>query len=97
MTVGDQLYFKVDNETKDAFELAGSRPFVYKSKSGKPVAMAYWETPVGAVDYPEAIRPVGFSGGGGCATIGCRAKTDAQEIASRDLLKVVRRAALTTC
>lgn len=57
MTVGDQLYFKVDNETKDAFELAGSRPFVYESKSGKPIAMAYWETPVGAVDDPEAIRP----------------------------------------
>src|SRR4051812_14033100 len=57
MTVGDKLYFKVDDETRDAFELAGSRPFVYESKGGKPVAMAYWETPVGTIDDPEAIRP----------------------------------------
>lgn len=57
MSVGDKLYFKADEETKDAFELAGSRPFVYEGNSGKPVAMAYWETPLGTIDNPEAIRP----------------------------------------
>jgi DNA transformation protein len=57
MTVGERLYFKVDNETKDAFELAGSQPFVYESRSGKPVAMSYWEAPVGATNGSEAVRP----------------------------------------
>lgn len=57
MAVEDRLYFKVDNETKDAFELAGSRPFVYESHTGKPVEMAYWEAPVGTIEDPTAIRP----------------------------------------
>lgn len=40
----DVLYFKADNETRPALELAGSAPFVYEAK-GRRVVMSYWRAP----------------------------------------------------
>lgn len=51
-----ELYLKVDEETKPAFEAAGARPFVYES-TGKRTAMSYWTLPDAAQDDPdEAAR-----------------------------------------
>ncbi len=57
MTVGERLYFKVDKETEGTFEGIGSRPFSYESRSGKSIAMSYWEAPEGTMEEPEALRP----------------------------------------
>lgn len=51
-----ELYLKVDDTTKPAFEAAGARPFVYESK-GKRAVMSYWTLPDPALDDPdEAAR-----------------------------------------
>lgn len=52
----DQLYFKVDDQTRDAFREAGSRPFVYSGK-GKPYEMSYWLAPEGSLDDGEKLDP----------------------------------------
>lgn len=51
-----EMYLKVDEETKPVFESAGSAPFVYAEKGGRPV-MSYWSLPADAHDDPdEAAR-----------------------------------------
>ncbi|WP_029031387.1 TfoX/Sxy family protein [Salinarimonas rosea] len=51
-----ELYLKVDDETKPAFEEAGARPFVYEAKGARSV-MSYWTLPDAAQDDPdEAAR-----------------------------------------
>jgi DNA transformation protein and related proteins len=52
----DELYLKVDAETKARFAAAGGRPFVYDGK-GKQMAMSYWTVPDEAMDAAEAMRP----------------------------------------
>ncbi|WP_349371887.1 TfoX/Sxy family protein [Salinarimonas sp.] len=47
-----ELYLKVDETTKPAFEAAGARPFVYESK-GKRSVMSYWTLPDPAQDDPD--------------------------------------------
>lgn len=50
-----QLYFKVDDQTRDTFREAGSRPFVYGGK-GKPYEMSYWQAPEGSLDDGEKLE-----------------------------------------
>ncbi|GGK46765.1 TfoX/Sxy family protein [Salinarimonas ramus] len=51
-----ELYLKVDDETRPAFEAAGARPFVYEAKGARSV-MSYWTLPDAAQDDPdEAAR-----------------------------------------
>ncbi len=54
VTRSEQLFFKVDEESKPPFQGAGSQPFVYTRK-GKPYEMPYWTVPVDAYDEPEAF------------------------------------------
>jgi DNA transformation protein len=51
----DQIYLKVNGETRPAFEAAGSRPFVFVSKDGQGTAMSYWSLPPGALDDSDAL------------------------------------------
>ena len=49
----DEIWLKVDAETKPAFEAAGCRPFVYDGRN-RPVEMPYWSLPEAAWnDGPE--------------------------------------------
>lgn len=41
----DQLYFKVGVSNQSDYEAAGSKPFTYAGKKGKPVSLSYWEVP----------------------------------------------------
>lgn len=41
----ERLYMKVDELTRDRFEAAGCRPFVYDDGIRKPVTMSYWSAP----------------------------------------------------
>ena len=53
----EDLYIKVDEETRSAFEAAGSEPFTFEMKDGKLEAMSYWRLPEAAADDPEdALR-----------------------------------------
>ena len=41
----DRLYLRVDDDTRAAFEAAGSAPFVYPSKKGPMTMKNYWALP----------------------------------------------------
>ncbi len=41
----EQLFFKVDKLTLSQFEEAGSEPFTYAGKDGKPISISYWRSP----------------------------------------------------
>jgi DNA transformation protein and related proteins len=56
LEAGGEIFLKVDDGSRAAFEAAGSRPFVY-GKEGRAVATSYWRLPDGALDDPsEAVR-----------------------------------------
>jgi DNA transformation protein len=56
LVAADELYLKVDDETRPAFEDAGARPFVYRQGS-KAIAMSYWLMPEAGLEDPsEAAR-----------------------------------------
>jgi DNA transformation protein and related proteins len=54
--IADALYFKVDAETRSAFEAEGSTPFTYASKTGERVIVGYYQAPDRAFDDPEAMQ-----------------------------------------
>jgi len=51
----DVLYMKADDETRAAFETAGSHPFTYEGK-GRPVRTSYWRLPDSALDDPDELK-----------------------------------------
>ena len=50
-----QLYLKVDDESRGAFEAAGLSPFVYEAK-GRRVALSYHRAPDAMLDEPDVAR-----------------------------------------
>ncbi|HLL52782.1 MAG TPA: TfoX/Sxy family protein [Myxococcaceae bacterium] len=50
----DRLYLRVDDETREQFQAAGSDPFVYQTKNGPMTMKSYWSLPEEALDDPEA-------------------------------------------
>lgn len=56
IVIDGRLYLKVDEQTRDAFQAAGSAPFAYASKS-KTIEMSYWNVPEEALDSPAQMRP----------------------------------------
>lgn len=50
----DQLYLKVDDGNRRAFEAEGLQPFTYAGK-GRPVQMSYHEAPSEGLDDPEVL------------------------------------------
>ncbi|MEM1384101.1 MAG: TfoX/Sxy family protein [Pseudomonadota bacterium] len=48
----DTLYLKTDERLAEAYEAAGSEPFVYEAK-GKTTVLSYWRLPDSAMDDPE--------------------------------------------
>lgn len=53
--IGEALYLKTDEDTREAFRSAGCQPFVYEMK-GRSVAMSYWSLPESALDSPESMQ-----------------------------------------
>jgi DNA transformation protein len=51
-----RLFLKANEETRAAFEAAGSQPFVY-TRLGQAATLGYWSAPDAAFDGPEAMRP----------------------------------------
>lgn len=50
----DRLYLRVDDQTREQFQAAGSEPFVYPSKNGPMTMKNYWSLPEEAIDDPES-------------------------------------------
>jgi DNA transformation protein and related proteins len=51
----DTLYLKVDAQTRDRFEAAGSAPFVYDGKN-ETITMSYWRAPDECLESPATMR-----------------------------------------
>lgn len=47
-----QLYLKVDDESRGAFEAGGLSPFVYEAK-GRRVSLSYYRAPDAMLDEPD--------------------------------------------
>lgn len=57
LVFGETLYIKVDDETRAAFAVEGSGPFVYGMKDGRSQSLGYWSLPERGLDDPdEAVR-----------------------------------------
>jgi DNA transformation protein and related proteins len=52
----EQLWLKVDEQTKPKFQEAGCRPFVYDGK-GKPIEMSYWTPPADTMESCALMLP----------------------------------------
>ena len=65
IVAADELFFKVDDRNRGAYEAAGSEPF--RPVVDRPVSMAYWRVPIEVLEDPsdlaawarEAIRAAG--------------------------------------
>ena len=52
----DELFLKVDDVSRPAFEAAGLGPFIFRPKDGPPVAMAYHHAPETIFDDEDEMR-----------------------------------------
>jgi DNA transformation protein len=55
LVADDRLYLKTDAVTRPVFEAAGSSPFTYAGKRGKPAVMSYHEAPPACLDDAETM------------------------------------------
>ncbi len=55
----ETVYLRVDDQTRGAFEAAGSRPFRYPLKSGEEMELGYWSVPDEALESPDAAADWG--------------------------------------
>lgn len=56
IVIDDQLYVRVDAESRPDFIAAGCAAFVYTGKNN-PVEMSYWSVPGQALDSAAEMRP----------------------------------------
>jgi DNA transformation protein len=60
----DTLYLKVDEDNLREFESAGLAPFVYVTKDGERMTMAYRQAPAEALESPATMAAWARSGYG---------------------------------
>ena len=53
----DQLFLKIDAQTKPRFEAAGCEPFVYEAKGDRLVSVNYFSAPQDAMESPTLMLP----------------------------------------
>jgi DNA transformation protein len=51
---GDELFFKVDDGNRAAYEAAGSEPF--RPVLDRPVSMSYWRVPLEVLEDPHDLH-----------------------------------------
>lgn len=54
LVADDELFFKTDAGNVTQFERAGSRPFVYQSRT-RAVQMSYWSAPEASLESPAEM------------------------------------------
>jgi DNA transformation protein len=52
----DELYFKVGDSNRAAFQAAGEHPFSYDTKLGTHTITSYWHCPPALMDDAEIFR-----------------------------------------
>lgn len=57
IVIDDVLYFKTDDENREAFAAQGLEPFRYVTKEGEVHVMSYHRAPDGALDGPIGMAP----------------------------------------
>lgn len=55
LVIAGSLYLRVDDDSRPAFEAAGSRPFSYARGTRDIVVASYWEAPGEALDDPDVL------------------------------------------
>ena len=53
IVAADELFFKVDDTNRAAFETAGSEPF--RPVLDRPVSMSYWRVPIEVLEDPSEL------------------------------------------
>jgi DNA transformation protein len=53
LVAADELFFKVDDSNRAAYEAAGSEPF--KPVLDRPVSMSYWRVPLEVLEDPHEL------------------------------------------
>ena len=52
----DRLHFRVSDRNRPDYRAAGTAPFTYEGRGGKPVEMPYWEVPGEVLAEPDRLR-----------------------------------------
>ena len=52
----DELYLKVGDANRPAFEAAGEKPFSYQTKDGTNTIQSYWRCPPDLLDDADALQ-----------------------------------------
>lgn len=52
----DELFFKVNDKNRPAYEARGSSPFVYESRGKKVTMKSYWQVPAGVMEDREELE-----------------------------------------
>jgi DNA transformation protein len=55
MVQGDALYFRVDEDTREAFKEAESAPPLNYAKKGATIDLAFWRAPERLFDEPDEL------------------------------------------
>jgi DNA transformation protein len=53
----EQLYLKVNDDTRPRFEAAGCGPFVFEAKDGQKFVLGFWSAPDEALESPMLMQP----------------------------------------
>jgi DNA transformation protein len=54
IVAADELFFKVDDSNRGAYEAAGSEAF--RPVAARPVSMSYWRVPIEVLEDPAELR-----------------------------------------
>jgi DNA transformation protein and related proteins len=55
MVMGNTLYFRVDDDSRPAYEKRGSKPFSYSTKNGVVQVRKYYAVPAELLDDPVQL------------------------------------------
>lgn len=55
ITVGEDLYLKVDNTNRAKFEAIGSHPFTYAKANQKSATLSYWLLPANIIEREQEL------------------------------------------
>jgi DNA transformation protein len=55
IVAADELFFKVDDSNRAAYEAAGSEPFRPLADPKRPVSMSYWRVPIEVLEDPAEL------------------------------------------
>ena len=55
LVAADELFLKVDDSNRAAYEAAGSEPFRPLADPNRPVSMSYWRVPIEVLEDPAEL------------------------------------------